>query len=203
MPDEQLSLSERCVLLVLMAEAREMTNADLHAVAGLKLDGRNRIHLNELKLVESVQVGRPYVHTLTDKGALWCVDELSSARPTRSGPAGGALYAILGGLRRHLDDTGHTLPEIFKADVQSQVEAAYADIIGDNTGESVRLAVLRERLAGVPKDEVDRALELLARRADVHIRAESDQKTLTDEDHEAAVVLGGTPRHQLMIEVPR
>lgn len=202
MPDEQLSLSERCVLLVLMAEAREMTNADLHAVAGLKLDGKNRIHLNELKLVESVQVGRPYVHTLTDEGALWCVDELSSARPTRSGSAGGALYAILRGLRRHLDDTGHTLPEIFKADVQSQVEAAYADITG-GSGESIRLAILRERLASVPKEDVDRALELLAGRAGVHVRAESDQKTLTDEDHEAAVVLGGTPRHQLMIEVPR
>lgn len=202
MPDEQLSLSERCVLLVLMAEAREMTNGDLHAVAGLKLDGKNRIHLNELKLVESVQVGRPYVHTLTDKGALWCVDELSYARPTRSGSAGGALYAILRGLRRHLDDTGHTLPEIFKADVRSQVEAAYTAITG-GSGESIRLAVLRERLASVPKDDVDRALELLARRADVHVRAESDQKTLTDEDHEAAVVLGGTPRHKLTIEVPR
>jgi hypothetical protein len=202
MPDEQLSLSERCVLLVLMAEAREMTNADLHAVASLKLDGKNRIHLNELKLVESVQVGRPYVHTLTDKGALWCVDELSSARPTRSGSAGGALYAILRGLRRHIDDTERTLPEIFKADVQSQVEAAYTAVTG-GSGESIRLAVLRERLAGVPKDDVDRALELLARRADVHVRAESDQKALTDEDHEAAVVLGGTPRHRLMIEVPR
>jgi hypothetical protein len=202
MPDERLTLKERCVLLVLMAEAREMTNADLHAVAGLRLDGKDRIHLNELGLVTSEQVGRPFVHELTDKGALRCVEELSGERPARSGSAAGALYAILKGLRRHLDDTGHTLPEIFKPDVPGQVEAAYADITG-GTGESIRLAVLRERLAGVPKGDVDRALELLARRADVHVRAETDQKTLTDDDRKAAVVLGGTPRHRLTIEVPR
>lgn len=202
MPDERLSLSERCVLLVLMAEAREMTNADLRAVAGLRLDGRNRVHLNELGLVESVKVGQAYVHELTDAGTLWCVEELSRERPARSGSAGGALYAILRGLRRHLDDTGQTLPEVFKADVQSQVEAAYADLTG-GSGESVKLTVLRERLPGVPKSEVDRALELMARRGDVHVRAESDQKTLTEADREAAVVLGGTPRHRLLIEVPR
>jgi hypothetical protein len=202
MPDERLTLSERCVLLVLMAEARELTNADLHAVAGLKLDGKYRRHLNELGLVDSTKVGQAFVHELTDSGALWCAKELSGERPTRSGPAGGALYAILRGLRRHLGDTGHTLPEVFKPDVQCQVEAAYADITG-GSGESIRLAVLRDRLDGVPKGEVDRALELLARRADVHVRAESDQKTLTEQDREAAVVLGGTPRHRLMIEVPR
>ncbi|MBP2326187.1 hypothetical protein JOF56_006572 [Kibdelosporangium banguiense] len=202
MPDEQLTLTERSVLLVLMAEAREMTNADLHAVAGLKLDGKYRQRLNDLDLVDSEKVGRAYVHALTDAGTLWCAEELSSERPARSGPAGGALYVILKGLRRHLEDTGHTLSEVFRLDVGSQVEAAYAEITGGN-GESVRLAVLRDRLNGVPKDDVDRALELLARREDVHVRAESDQKTLTEQDHEAAVVLGGTPRHRLLIEVPR
>jgi hypothetical protein len=202
MPDERLALRERCVLLVLMAEARELTNADLKAVAGLKLDGKFRVRLNELGLVASEKVGRAYVHSLGDAGALWCAEELTGTRPAGSGSAGGALYAILRGLRRHLDDTGHTLPEIFKADVQGQVEAAYADITG-GSGESVRLAVLRKGLAGVPKGEVDRALELLSRRADVHVRAETDQKTLTDEDREAAVVLGGTARHRLMIEVSR
>jgi hypothetical protein len=202
MPEERLTLSERCVLLVLMAEAREMTNADLRAIAGLKLDGKPRKRLNDLGLVDSPKVGQAYVHELTDAGALWCAEELSGERPARSGSAGGALYAVLRGLRRHLDDTGHTLPEIFKADVQSRVEAAYADITG-GSGESIRLAAIRERLEGVPKAEVDRALELLARRPDVHVRAESDQKTLTEQDIEAAVVLGGTPRHRLTIEVPQ
>jgi hypothetical protein len=202
MPDERLNLSERCVLLVLMAEAREMTNADLHAVAGLKLDGKNREHLNDLGLVDSPKVGRAYVHELTDAGAVWCAKELSGERPSRSGSTGGALYAILRGLRRHLDDTGHTLPEIFTVDRQRQVETAYADITG-GSGQAIRLAVLRERLASVPRAEVDRALELLALRPDVHVRDEEDRKTLTDEDRDAAVELGGIKRYRLMIEVPR
>jgi hypothetical protein len=202
MPEEQLTLTERCVLFVLMAEAREMTNADLHAAAGLRLDGKYRLRLNKLGLVDSTMVGRAYIHELNEAGTLWCAEELSGERPSRSGPAGGALYSILRGLRRHLDDTGHTLAEVFKADVQSQVEAAYSDITG-GTGASIRLAILRKRLSGVPKGELDRALELLARREDVHLHAESDQKELTDEDLEAAVVLGGTPRHRLVIEVPR
>ncbi len=202
MSEERLTLTERCVLLALMAEAREMTNAELHAVAGLKLDGKYRNHLNGLGLVASTKVGRAYVHELTEEGTLWCAKELLGERPARSGPAGGALYAVLHGLQRHLDETGHALAEVFRADVKSQVEAAYAEITG-GSGESVRLTDLRGRLNGVPKDEVDRALELLARRPDVHVRSEADQKTLTELDREAAVVLGGTARHLLMIEVPR
>ncbi|MEV4319767.1 hypothetical protein [Actinocrispum sp. NPDC049592] len=202
MSDERLTLTERCVLLVLMAEAREMTNAELHAVAGLTLDGKYRNHLNGLGLVDSTKVGRAFVHELTDKGTLWCAKELLGERPARSGPAGGALYAVLHGLQRHLDENGQPLGVVFRADVKGQVEAAYAEITG-GSGESVRLADLRDRLNGVPKSEVDRALELLARRPDVHVRSEADQKTLTELDIQAAVVLGGTARHRLMIEVPQ
>jgi hypothetical protein len=202
MSDDRLTMSERCVLFVLMAQARELTNADLSAVAGIKLDGEYRRHLNELNLVNSTKVGRAYVHELTDQGAVWCDEELSRERPAHSGSAGGALYAVLAGLRRHLDDTGGTLADIFRADVAGQVEAAYAEL-ARGVGASVGLAALRDRLEGVPKDEVDRALEQLARRPGVHVRAEADQKTLTDEDRAAAVVLGGTPRHSLLIEVPR
>lgn len=202
MSDGQLTLSERCVLLVLMAQARELTNAELHAVAGLRLDGKHRRRLNELDLVNSTMVNRAFVHELTDQGAVWCEKELSNERPARSGSAGGALYAVLAGLGRHLDESGGALADIFRADVAGQVEAAYAEL-SRGSGAPVGLVALRDRLVGVPKGEVDRALEMLARRADVHVRSEADQKTLTDEDRAAAVVLGGTPRHLLMIEVPR
>jgi len=202
MSEDQLTLNERCILFVLMAEARDLTNAELHAAAGVKLDGEHRRRLNDLDLVSSTKVSRAFVHELTDRGAVWCVDELARERPARSGSAGGALYAVLAGLRRHLDDTGHALADIFRPDVESQVEAAYAGLT-QGSGAPVRLAVLRERLDGLPKGQFDRALEQLARRTNVHVRAESDQKTLTGRDLEAAVVLGGTPRHLLMIEVSR
>ncbi|MFI5783009.1 hypothetical protein [Nocardia sp. NPDC051570] len=197
--DDRLTSSERCVLLVLMAEARELTNAELHAVAGIKLDGKYRRHLNALDLVSSTMVNRAFVHELTDRGAVWCAEELTHPRPARSGYAGGALYSVLGGLRRHLDDSGQTLADIFRPDVASQVEAAYAELTR-KIGMPLRLSVLRERLDAIPRKDVDRALAVLARRGDVHVRAEADQKTLTDLDREAAVVLGGTPRHVLTIE---
>lgn len=202
MSDDQLTLNERCVLLVLMAEARELTNAELYTIAGLRLDGRNRRRLNDLELVTSTLVRRAYVHELTDHGALWCGAELSAERPQRSGSAGGALYSVLAGLGRHLDDTGRTLAEIFRPDVAGRVEAAYAELTR-GCGTALRLTDLRDRLSEMPRAEIDDALQELARRADVHIRAESDQKTLTDRDREAALVLGGTPRHLLMIEVPQ
>ncbi|WP_433197340.1 hypothetical protein ACQP1G_00745 [Nocardia sp. CA-107356] len=202
MSDDQLTLSERCILLVLMAEARELTNAELYSRAGVKLDGKYRRHLNELGLVDSTKVNRAYVHELTERGTMWCAAELSNVRPARSGCTGGALYALLAGLGRHLDDTGHTLVEVFRPDVTGQVEAAYTALTR-GSGAPVRLAILRERLDSVPKNEIDRALEQLGRREDVHVHAEADQKTLTDRDRQAAVVLGGTARHLLAIEVPQ
>jgi hypothetical protein len=202
MPEDQLTLTERCVLLVLMAEARELTNADLHILAGVKLDGRYRLRLNDLGLVSSVKVNRAYVHELTDRGTKWCAAELTRSRPARSGCAGGALYTVLAGVGRHLTDSGHTLADVFRPDVARQVETAYAELTR-GSGTPVRLAVLRTTLSGLPRDDVDRALEQLARRPDVHVRAEADQKILTEEDRAAAVRLGGTPRHLLTIEAPK
>lgn len=202
MPDDQLTLRECAALLVLMAEARVLTNAELKAVAGFTLDGAPRRHLNELGYVTSTMVNRAYEHDLTDAGAVRCAAELSGPRPARSGYAGGALYAVLAGLRRHLDHTGHSLPEVFRPNVAAQVEAVYTRLTRGRGG-TVRLAEVRERLDGVPRQDVDRALHGMARREDVHIRAEADQKTLTEQDRDAAVVLGGVPRHLLMIEVPR
>lgn len=202
MSEDRLTLTERCVLLVLMAEAREMTNAELYAVAGVKLEGRYRRRLNDLGLVDSVQLNRSFVHELTDRGAVWCGAELTRERPARSGPAGGALYAVLAALRRYLDEAGLSPADLFRPDVAGQVESAYT-AVSKGGGGPVRLAVLRDRLDGLPRGEFDRGVELLSRRPGVHVRAEADQKTLTDEDRDAAVVLGGTPRHLLTMEASK
>lgn len=198
MPDE-LNLRERAALLVLMAEGRELTNAELRDTAGLTIDGDCRRRLNDLGLVASTKVGAAFVHELTDRGALRCAAELSEQRPPRSGYAGGALYAVLGGLRRNIERTGAVLSDVLPPNVRARVVAAY-DELTRGRGGPVRLADLRERLDGVSKPEVDRALETLARQSTVHLRAEANQKTLTERDHEAALVLGGSARHTLMIE---
>lgn len=81
-------------------------------------------------------------------------------------------------------------------DVQDQVRAAFAALTRD--GFAVALADVRERVDG-SRVLVDLALERMAGQPGVHIRAEADQKTLTDRDHAAALQLGGVARHTLLI----
>ena len=198
MPTDQLTLRERATLLALMAEARELTNAELRAVAGFTLDGRPRRRLNEQKLVTSRKVGRSFTHELTDDGWAWCREELAVRRPERAGYGGGALYALLAGLDRYLARSGLQLSDAFRPDVEKQVRAAYARL--GRPGDWVALAQLREQLPDVPRPALDAELERLAALPGVHVRAASDQKALTEDDHAAAVRFGGDDRHLLMIE---
>ncbi len=200
--EDRLGVRERAALLVLLVEGRELTNAELRDLAGITVDGSCRRRLNDLGLVTSTKVGGAFAHELTDSGAVWCAAELSRARPARSGSLGGALYAVLAGVRRHLDRSGHALADVFAPNVEGQVESAYR-ALARNGGGGVGLAALRERLAGTPRAEVDRALEVLARRSDVHVRAEPDQKALSQADRDAAIWLGGTARHVLSVEPAR
>lgn len=185
-----------------MAEARELTNAELSAVAGVKLDGQPRLRLNRLGLVDSVKVGRALVHELTEAGAQWCTRELTSPPPPGSGSFGGALYAVLAGLHRHLDASGQVLSEIFQPDVAGQITRKYAELTKGKP-DQVRLAELRTRLPHIPPDDFTAAVTRLAEEDGVHVRAEADRKTLTEDDHAAAVILGGTARHLLTVAASR
>lgn len=197
-----LTLRERCVLFVLLSEARELTNTELYARAGVRLDGAARRNLNDLGFVDSAKAGGAFVHELTEQGTQWCAAELGSPRPERSGSAGGALYAVLAGIGRYLDHSGNKLVEVFRPDIAAQIEDTYA-VLTRGGGDIVRLAVLRERLSGVSHAEFDRAITQLARRDDVHLNAEPAQRNLTAPDHQAAIVLGGTARHLFMIAASR
>lgn len=64
---------------------------------------------------------------------------------------------------------------------------------------TVRLADLRLQVPASAA-AVDRVLTAMARRPGVHLRAEADQKTLTEADQAAAIILGGVARHTLLIE---
>jgi hypothetical protein len=64
---------------------------------------------------------------------------------------------------------------------------------------AVPLVELRRSLARHPRALVDEALCWLARQEDVHLWSEADQKRLTADDRAAALVLGGVPRHLLLI----
>jgi hypothetical protein len=202
-----LSLPETAVLFALMAEARAIANPELKERYGLTLDGKERRHLNDEKLVDSQKRGRPFVHELTEKGWRWCTEELGAGGvANRGGSAGGALYAVLAGLRRYLDRAELTLADIFgggeqvgkQASVESRIRRAYRDLATEPKA-WVGLADLRSRLAGVPRIDVDEALRVMNRLPDVDLIPESNQKALEGRDREAAVSIGNQDKHLLSI----
>jgi hypothetical protein len=193
----RLTARERAALLVLLAEGRELTNAQMKEVAGFSLDGEPRRRLVDRGLISCMRRGRGYAFEITDDGAAACAHELFAERPPRAGHLGGALYAVLAGLGR----TGTPLAELFpeRQDPEQVVRAAYERAAG-TPGEWVGLARLREELDDVPRAEVDAALERLAAQPGVHVRADSDRSALTDAQRAAAVWFGGDERHQIRIE---
>jgi hypothetical protein len=199
---EPLRTSEIATLLALMAQAREMSNVDLKERYGFTLTGAAKTRLNEAKLVISRKVGRAFVHELTDQGWARCVEELAAPCPPRAGAAGGALYALLHGLRRYLDRAQLSLSDVFRestVDPESAVRAAYARAARRPAG-WVALTDLRPLLADRSRAEVDDALTRLNRQPMVSLIPEENQKVLTAADREAAVIVSGRPYHFLLIE---
>lgn len=209
MQSDDLSVKERAVLFALLGEAREITNTQLAERAGFRLDGKERRKLNDLKLVESRKTGRAYAHELTDAGWHWCAAELSAGLKGKATSMEGALYAVLGGLGRHLDDTGQSLADIFRwrpadeaapprqgADVEKLVMEAYHDLAA-GPGEFVRLRELRGRLSATARPDLDAALEEMYRAQRVNLVPQSNQRALTDADRQSALRVGGEFKHLL------
>jgi hypothetical protein len=111
MPSDELTPVERGVLLVLMASGRPLReSADLKATYNLALTPAHRSKLKRLGLVETTE--RPFTHTLSLKGWQWATEQLSAERP--QGQMGmGPLYALLHGLRGHIDRHNYSLKEVF------------------------------------------------------------------------------------------
>ena len=196
-PNDQLTARERAVLLVLLAEGREMTNAELFEAAGVKLDGEPRRRLAERKFVASRRVGRGNAFLLTADGVDWCNDELAATWPERAGYLGNALRTLLIGIRLN----GHDLVEMVpgRSAAEQQIRGVYRRL-AEAPGDWVRLMHLRPHLAHLAQDTVDNELERMASTPGVHVQAEPNQKALSDADREAAVRFGGDERHMLMIE---
>ncbi len=214
---KELSLPETAILLVLMAEAREISNPELEKRYGLTLDGASRRKLNnDLKLVDSEKKGRFFVHVLNEAGWRRCAEELrTSGPPPRAGSAGAALYALLAGLGRYIERSDKSLADIFgqvdggleeaagpspsEVDLESRIRKAY-QTLASKPGTWVSLTRLRSLLGDATKADVDKVLRNMNQSPDVNIVPESNQKILTPADREAAVRLGGQDKHLISIE---
>lgn len=94
--------------------------------------------------------------------------------------------------------SGEARQDLSHEQVEAHVRTAYAKL-ADTSGTWVRLARLRELLAFVPKGLVDEVLVRMERTESVSLIPESNQKGLTREDQEAAVVIGNQAKHLLWI----
>ena len=103
---------ERGALLALMAAGRPLKeSSELKGIHGIALTKEHRAKLQGLGLINTVK--KPHLtHSLSDKGWQWARDEI--AAPTPKGLMGmGPLYAVLGGLRRYIEQRGCRLEDVF------------------------------------------------------------------------------------------
>jgi hypothetical protein len=225
MSDDTLTAAQRAVILLLMATATKVGNNELKERFGVTITGSGRTSLNKLKLVETGKVkgyGNQLFHELTEPGWARARQELTGELPKETW--GRAIaYALAEQVHRYLDRADLRLYDIFVPAALADAEegspaddapAAIIDTPGDLEGRIraaywslatepnawIGLAELRGSLTDVPKGELDEALRLLGRAADVTITPESNKKSLTDADKAAAVRIGRQDKHLIAID---
>ena len=218
MADTDLTPTESALLIVLMSEAREISNTELEKRFQLALTGQSREKLNRLRYVDSHKAGRAYVHQLADEGWVRVQHDLNFASP-RARALGAALSALHSNLRnRVLPRVDLSLAEMFSqasvpapgaapqpaahpgTDLQTRIRQAYGSL-ARHPGAWVSLTALRPMLGDASTADVNDALRRLEQAPDVNIVPESNQKTLTAEDRAAAVRIGDQDKHLLAIGV--
>jgi hypothetical protein len=215
-PSHDLSVDDLCVLLVLLAEAREIDNNELDDTYGLRLTGKLKVRLNDRKLVASRQVkGSLLAHRLTPEGRAACDEAMAGPIAHGGGAKVAALSAVLLGLARHLKNEGKSsLADLFRADEPppsptppplgaKNIEASLLDAYrraAKGAGEWVHLDKIRAELRHVPESDVDRALRQLARAKRIHLAPDDYQSSLSPAERQAAIKIGGRENHLIMIE---
>ncbi|MFG1802615.1 hypothetical protein ACGFI4_20965 [Micromonospora carbonacea] len=217
MAGDDLTASESAILVVLMAEAREVLNTELRERYNLDVRKPQRDKLTRLHYVASRKSGSTYALQLDDKGWVRMQSDLDFALRGASA-LGAALTALQANLRdRVLSRSGcATLAELFAVtDVRASASTAAVDPAGalaarvvsayralaDAPGAWVSLRRLRPFFADVPREDLDESLRRLSRAEGVALAPESNQKTLTGADLAAALRLGGQDNHLLAIGV--
>lgn len=84
--------------------------------------------------------------------------------------------------------------------LQDRITSSYHYLL-DSSGDLVSLTDIRDFLGDVPRAEVDATLIRMDATPAVTIMPEANRKTLTAEDHAAAVIIGGEPNHLIHIKL--
>ena len=215
MAGDDLTGSESAILLVLMAEAREVLNTELKERYGLDVRKQTRDKLARLRYIAVRKSGQTNALELDDQGWVRVQKDLNFG--VRGAAALGAALSALQTalLDRIMARSGcASLAELFALTdmraattapeqpdaLRSRIVSAY-DALAEEPGAWVSLTRLRPFLADQPVEVVDDALRRLGRDPGVNIVPESNQKMLTDADRRAALHIGGQDAHLLAIGV--
>ncbi|MFG1608303.1 hypothetical protein [Actinoplanes sp. NPDC049265] len=191
-----LNPEEYAFLIILKAVGRELSNTEMDDLYQTRLTGATHKKLTGDQLVSSVKKGSTYWLTLTDAGRKTLAEPLTVDHgQTRKGrsPAERTLWGAL--VAQQQSGTRSAPPT---EDLPDRIRGAYRKLTGER-GEWVGLASLRSTLADVPRAEVDQALIALMDDPDVRLEPESHRRRIEPADREAAVLVGGEPRHKLAI----
>jgi hypothetical protein len=184
-----------------MVVARPVTNRELRGLAGLEITAAVRRRVNEgAERIATKKRGVVNTHQLTPAGRTWCESALVAGRPDAAKFPAGVLYSVLDAVGQYLARSGTKFGEFFKPDVEEWIRAAYTELtVRRAPGGWVRLSALRAWLEDLSRGAVDAELDRMIEQPDIHLMAELNQRTLSDQDRDAAVDIGGEPRHLLRI----
>ncbi|MEU7585581.1 hypothetical protein AB0A95_04690 [Micromonospora sp. NPDC049230] len=216
-------------LVVLMVEARRLTNTELNELAGFTLTGKDNKKLVDLGLVETDRKTRPFAHELTDEGWRVVRHLHLGTPPKQGGSTTRSLFVVLSNLHRSLDrlrvshgdffkQTDATAPAAGGPRPEAPATATAAVTATDRTatdvealvrtayrelatapGAWVGLADVRDRLADTDRASLDAVLRTMVGREDVRIIPVANTKSLTARDRAAAVRIGNEDNHALAI----
>ena len=200
-------IPERVAMIALMALNKETPNAELYRRYRIDVKKRTREKLNQDGLLQSRNMGaKGFAHELTDAGWAWAVAELDAGVPPRAGSAGGALYALLNGLKVALDARGMVIQELFAPAVPrpagtlpDRIRQAYRSL-ASRPWDWVELRDLRAQLGDWPRREVDLELVRMFRKKAVNLTLHEDRHRLTQADRDAALRLGVDDMHMISME---
>ena len=199
-------IPERAAMIALMALNKETPNTELKRRYGLDVKKQTRQKLNQDGLLQSRKLGRGFAHELTDAGWAWVVAELDEKVPPRAGSAGGALYALLNGLKAALDARGMVIQELFApaapgptGSLRNRIRQAYRSL-APRPWDWVELRDLRAQLGDWTRREVDLELIRMFREKDVNLTLHEDRGRLTQADRDAALRLGVDDMHLISME---
>ena len=134
------------------------------------------------------------------------VAELDKPAPSGARSAGGALYALLNGLKVALDARGMVIQDLFApaaagpaGSLGDRIRQAYRNL-ASRPRDWVELRDLRAQLGDWPRREVDLELIRMFREKDVNLTLHEDRGRLTQADRDAALRLGVEDMHLMSME---